>query len=449
MKLLETIKTKTLAVALALKSWALVKAQEWKLREKLIALWEKAKALWVRIRQKLRPRERFMQTKAYAKLQAMTPLRRRMTIMLCGVFLLLGLIFGFNQFKTFMIKNFIAGKGLPPATVSTMAVTASEWQPKLSSVGNIRAYRGVDLSTEIGGLVQSVPIKSGMDVKEGELLIKLNDASDIAQLNSLKAMADLAKVINERDRQQLLIQAISKNVFDTSKADAKSKEAQVEQQAALVAKKNLRAPFSGRVGIVMINPGQYVNPGDKLVTLQTLDPIFIDFNLPQSNAEQIQVGQEIVVTTDAFKDASFTGKITAVSPKVDTNTRNIQVEAMLANPDKKILPGMFANVNIKVGDQVKLLTLPQTAVTYSPYGSTVFIAKPTGKKDKQGNPALEAQQVFVTIGLTRGDQVAIVKGIQEGDTVVTSGQLKLKNGTPLIVNNKIQPSNSPDPKPQE
>lgn len=419
------------------------KAVEWKLREKLIALWEKIKGFWIRLR------ERFIRSKANAKLQSMTPLGRRMTIMLCGVFLLLGLIFGFNQLKTFMIKHFIAGMGLPPATVSTMVVESTAWQPKLSSVGNVRAFRGVELSTEIGGLVQNVAIKSGMDVKEGELLIKLNDVSDVAQLNSLKALADLAKVINERDRQQLEIQAISKNVFDTSKADAKSKQAQVEQQTALVAKKNLKAPFSGRVGIVVINPGQYVNPGDKLLTLQTLDPIFVDFNLPQSNAEQIQVGQEIVVTTDAFKGSSFTGKVTAVSPKVDTNTRNIQIEAQLANPDKKILPGMFANVNIKLGDEVKLLTLPQTAVTYNPYGSTVFIAKPTGKKDKQGKPALEAQQVFVTTGLTRGDQVAILKGVEEGATVVTSGQLKLKNGTPLIVNNKVLPSNSPNPQPQE
>ena len=443
MKLLETIRAKVVAATLALWAWMRVKAVEWKLRERLIALWEKAKGVWVRLH------ERFLRSKANAKLQSMTPLGRRMTIMLCSVSLLLGLIFGFNQLKTFMIKHFIAGMGLPPATVSTMVVETTAWQPKLSSVGNVRAFRGVDLSTEIGGLVQAVPIKSGMDVKEGELLIKLNDASDVAQLNSLKALADLAAVINERDRQQLEIQAISKNVFDTSKADAKSKQAQVEQQTALVAKKNLKAPFSGRVGIVVINPGQFVNPGDKLLTLQTLDPIFVDFNLPQGNAEQIQVGQEIVVTTDALKDVSFTGKITAVSPKVDTNTRNIQIEAQLANPDKKILPGMFANVNVKLGNEVKMLTLPQTAVTYNPYGSTVFIAKPTGKKDKQGKPALEAQQVFVTTGPTRGDQVAILKGIEEGTTVVTSGQLKLKNGTPLIVNNKVLPANSPDPKPQE
>ena len=443
MKLLETIKSKLITAILAVWAWMKLKAEQWKLRDKAIALWEKAKAFYARMGAKWRG------TKAYAKLMAMEPLQRRMTIMLCAVFLLLGLIFTFNQLKTFMIKYFISGMGLPPATVSTMVVGSSEWQPQLSSVGNVRAFRGVELSTEIGGLVQTVPIKSGQDVKEGELLIKLNDASDVAQLNSLKAMADLAKVINERDAQQLVIQAISKNVFDSSKADAKSKQAQVEAQAALVAKKNLKAPFSGRVGIVSINPGQYVNSGDKLFTLQTLDPIFVDFTLPQSNAEQIQVGQDVVVTTDAFKDASFAGKITAVSPKVDTNTRNIQIEAQIANPDKKVLPGMFANVNIKLGNQVKLLTLPQTAVTYNPYGSTVFIAKDTGKKDKKGKPALEAQQVFVTTGSTRGDQVAILKGINEGDTVVTSGQLKLKNGTPLMINNKVQPANSPDPRPQE
>lgn len=420
-----------------------------KINSTLVTVWLKIKVVFSYFGQKMRLRAWFKTTRAYAKLQEMNPLRRRMIIMLCCVCLLLGLIFGFNQFKSYMIKKFISGAGLPPATVSTMDITSTLWQPNLTSVANVRAFRGVELSTELGGLVQTVAVKSGQDVQEGDLLIKLNDASDVAQLHSLKALADLAKVINERDRQQLAIQAISKNVYDTSKADAQSKQAQVEQQVALVAKKTLKAPFSGRIGIVTINPGQYVNPGDKLMTLQTLDPIFLDFTLPQSNAEQIAVGQDIIVTTDAFKDASFTGKITAVSPKVDTNTRNIQIEAQLANPDKKILPGMFANVNIKVGQEIKLLTLPQTAVTYNPYGSTVFVTKATDKKDKEGKPVLEAQQVFVTTGSTRGDQVAILKGLQEGDTVVTSGQLKLKNGTPLIINNTVLPANSPNPKPQE
>lgn len=397
----------------------------------------------------VRPRERFRRTKTYAALMQMPPLKRRMIVMLFSVFVLLGLIVGFNQLKTFMFNRFMAGMGVQPATVTTIVVEKQEWQPKMTSVGNVRAFRGVDLSTEVGGLVARVPIKSGMDVNEGDLLIKLNDSADVAQLNSLKAMADLAKVINERDKAQLAIQAISKNVFDTSTADMKAKRAQVDQQTALVAKKNLKAPFSGRVGIVTINPGQYVNPGDKLLTLQTIDPIYVDFTLPQSSAGIIQAGQTIELQTDAFKDLVFLGKITAVSPKVELNTRNIQIEAQISNPEKKLLPGMFANVNINLGDRVELLTLPQTAVTYNPYGSTVFIVKKTDRLDKKGIPVMEAQQVFVTPGLTRGDQVAIVKGLEPGMTVITSGQLKLKNGTPLIINNSVLPANLPNPKPQE
>ena len=438
MKLVETLKTKVLQLL-----------KTWQVREKLCLLWTKIKNTYARVAQKLRPYQRFKNTRAYAKLMAMTEMRRRMTVMLVGVILLLGLIFVFNQAKTMLIKHFISSAGLPPATVSTMIVQFEEWQPMLSSVGNMRAYRGVELSTGVEGLVEQVPVKSGMDVKEGSLLIKLVDAAEVAQLQSLKAQAELAKVINDRDKQQLAIQAISKNVFDTSAADAKSKRALVQQQEALIVKKNLKAPFSGRVGIVTLNPGQYVSPSDKLMTLQTIDPIFIDFTLPQSTVSAIDVGQSIALSTDAYKGVMFAGKITAISPKVDLNTRNIQVEALLANPDKKILPGMFANVNINLGDKVRLLTLPLTAVTYNPYGSTVFIAKKTERLGKDGQPVLEAQQVFVTTGSTRGDQVAITKGLEAGATVVTSGQLKLKNGTPLIINNKVLPANSPNPKPQE
>ena len=440
---LETLKLRLIALAKQAQAWTIQQWTVWDMQDRLQKIKDYVDGLMGRLK------ARFKNTRAYAKLMALPEMDRRMVIMLIGVFLLLGLIFAFNQLKTFMIKQYLSGMGMPPQTVSTMVAKADVWQPKLTSVGSVRAYRGVDLSTEIGGLVVGVPVQSGADVKEGDLLVKLNDASDVAQLNSLKALAELAKVINERDRQQLAIQAISKNTYDTSKADAKSKQAQVEAQTALVAKKNIKAPFSGRVGIVTINPGQYINPGDKLMTLQTLDPIFIDFNLPQSDAANIQVGQSITVTTDAFKNASFVGKITAVSPKVDTNTRNLQIEAQIDNPDKKVLPGMFANVNIDVGGQLNLITVPQTAVTYNPYGSTVFISKDSGKKDKEGKPIFEAQQVFVTTGQTRGDQVSILKGLEEGMTVVTSGQLKLKNGSPLNINNTVQPTNLPDPKPQE
>jgi membrane fusion protein (multidrug efflux system) len=271
--------------------------------------------------------------------------------------------------------------------------------------------------------------------------------ADLAQLHALQAQADLAKVVNERDRQQLAIEAISKNAFDSSSADYKAKAAQVEQQAALVAKKNLKAPFSGRVGIVSSNPGQFINSGDKILTLQTIDPVFVDFTLPQNVAAQIKKDQVVNVVSDGFGNQIFKGKITAVSPKVDSNTRNIQVEALVSNPDKKLLPGMFASLKVDLGDKVRYITVPQTAVTYNPYGSVIYIVKQGTAKD--GKPSAEAQQVFVTTGPTRGDQVAILKGIQIGDTIVTSGQLKLKNGTPLIVNNNVTPTNNPNPTPQE
>lgn len=376
-----------------------------------------------------------------------SPLRKRMIWMLIGVFVLMGLIIGFNLFKTIMIKKYLAGAGSPPATVTTMVVGDDEWQPQLTASGSLRAYRGVELSTEVNGIIKSVFVKSGMDVKEGTLLMALVQDADLAQLHALQAQADLAKVVNERDRQQLAIEAISKNAFDSSSADYKAKAAQVEQQMALVAKKNLKAPFSGRVGIVSTNPGQFINSGDKILTLQTIDPVFVDFTLPQNVAGQIKKNQVVNLVSDGFGNQIFKGKITAVSPKIDTNTRNIQVEALVSNPDKKLLPGMFTNLKVDLGDKVRYITVPQTAVTYNPYGSVIYIAKQGPLKD--GKPSTEAQQVFVTTGPTRGDQVAILKGIQIGDTIVTSGQLKLKNGTPLIVNNSVIPANNPNPTPQE
>ena len=376
-----------------------------------------------------------------------SPLRKRMIWMLIGVFVLMGLIIGFNLFKTIMIKKYLAGAGSPPATVTTMVVADDEWQPQLTASGSLRAYRGVELSTEVNGLVKKVYVNSGEDVKKGTLLMSMVQDADRAQLLALEAQADFAKVVNERDREQLAIEAISKNAYDSSSADYKAKVAQVAQQAALVAKKNLRAPFSGTVGVISINPGQFINSGEKIMTLQTIDPIFVDFTLPQSVVAQIEKDQIVNVNTDAFGGRFFQGKITAISPKVDPNTRNIQVEALVSNPDKKLLPGMFANLKIDSGEKLRYITVPQTAVTYNPYGSVIYIAKQGTAKD--GKPSLEAQQVFVTTGPTRGDQVAILKGIQAGDTIVTSGQLKLKNGTPLIVNNSVMPANNANPKPQE
>lgn len=375
---------------------------------------------------------------------------KRMFIMLgCVIALIAALAFGFYLH----IQKMIASSPKPgPQTVTTAKVEALEWQPQLAAVGTLTAVRGVDLSPEIVGMVREVRFHSGQDVKAGEVLIELNADSDIALLHSAQAAADLAAVVLARDTAQLAIRAVSQAQVDADAADLKVKRAQVEQQAATVAKKTIRAPFAGRLGITTINPGQFLNPGDRIVTLQRIDPIYIDFYLPQKQVGRLAAGMSVEIVSDAFPGQSFGGKITSISPKVDVATRNVQVQATIANPRRQLLPGMFARASVQSGAPKRVLTLPQTTITYNPYGATVFILKPADKKDGKdaaGKAGLVAQQVFVTTGETRGDQVAILKGLEEGQQVVSSGQLKLKNGTPVVVDNSVLPANSPNPTPQE
>ncbi|MFC5429815.1 efflux RND transporter periplasmic adaptor subunit [Paraburkholderia denitrificans] len=377
------------------------------------------------------------------------PMAKRMIIMLFCVGFLLAALFGFNLFRAHMIKKFMASNTAPPATVTAAVAGYQTWQPQLAAVGSLRAVRGVDVTTEVAGLVREIVFISGQDVKAGQVLVRLNDDSDRAQLASLQAAAELAQTVYVRDKAQFGIQAIAKAQLDADAADLKSKRAQVDQQAALVEKKTIRAPFAGRVGITTVNPGQYINPGDAIVTLQAIDPIYADFFLPQRQLGQLHVGQTIAVDTDAFGNRSFDGKIRSINPRVDSATRNVQIEATVDNRERKLLPGMYANVKVDAGSVQRYLTLPQTAITYNPYGATVFIVKPGEQKNAQGKIMPVAQQVFVTPGPTRGDQVAILKGISEGTQVVTSGQLKLKNGTPLVIDNRVQPANNPNPTPQE
>ncbi|MFM0300455.1 efflux RND transporter periplasmic adaptor subunit [Paraburkholderia sediminicola] len=377
------------------------------------------------------------------------PMTKRMVIMLICVGLLLAALVGFNLFRAHMIAKFMAGNAAPPATVSAVVAGYQSWQPQLAAVGSLRAVRGVDVTTEVAGLVREVAFNSGQEAKAGQVLVRLNADSDVALLQSLQAAAELAQTVYQRDKAQYDIKAIAKAQLDADAADLKGKKAQVAQQAALVDKKTIRAPFAGRLGITTINPGQYINPGDAIVTLQAIDPIYADFYLPQQQLGQLAIGQTIVVDTNAYSGQTFVGKIQSVSPKVDSATRNVQIEASVDNHERKLLPGMYANVKIDAGAGQRHLTLPQTAITYNPYGATVFIVKPGTQPNAQGKTLPVAQQVFVTPGPTRGDQVAILKGVEAGTQVVTSGQLKLKNGTPLVINNSVQPTDSPNPTPQE
>jgi len=373
---------------------------------------------------------------------------KRMLIMLIGVGLLFGGIFAYKAFVSYKMKKSMSAAQAPPVTVTTIKAEYVPWQPQLKAVGSLRAVRGVDVTTEIAGLVQTIHFKSGDEVTEGQMLVQLNVDSDTAQLHSLEAAADLANTVYERDRKQYEVQAVSKATLDADAADLKVKHAQVAQQAAIVEKKSIRAPFGGRLGISTVNPGQYINPGDKVVTLQSLDQIYADFYLPQQELSRISLGQPVVVTADTYPGRTFRGKITAVNPEVDPNTRNFQVEATITNPRHELLPGMYASLEVKAGAAQRYLTLPQTAVTFNPYGETVFIVEESGK-GPDGKPLLIARQTFVTVGPTRGDQIAVLKGINEGDTVVTSGQLKLKNGSRVIINNQVQPSNEAVPRPPD
>jgi len=371
------------------------------------------------------------------------PLKRRVIIAVVAVLVLIVLIAGI---KAWQIMGYIAQakkNAAPAQTVTTMVAGYSDWQPQITAVGSVRAVRGVDITTEVTGLVRSVDFHSGDEAKRGQILVHLNADSDIATLHSLEAAADLAATVYARDKMQFEAQAISQAQLDADAADLKNKRAQAAAQGALVEKKTLRAPFDGRLGITTVNPGQYLNTGDKVVTLQELDPVYVDFRLPQEQLAQVRPGLEVRLALDAFPGEAFTGKINAVDPLVDSSSRNLQAEATVPNPDRKLLPGMFVRVTVLSGASQRYLTLPQTAITFNPYGSTVFLVR-TDEKGKR-----TAQQGFVTTGATRGDQVAVLSGIKAGDEVVTSGQLKLKNGTPLEISTLAQPADAANPRPQE
>jgi len=345
--------------------------------------------------------------------------------------------------------------------------------------GDAAAVRGADLALDVAGLVTRVNVRSGEEVKEGQVLLQLRDSEDVAQLRQLEAAAALAEVTYGRAKEQLAVQVISKADYDQAAADLKAKQAAVAQQQVNVAKKQLRAPFAGRAGIVTINPGTYLSSGTLIVTVQQLDPVYVDFHLPQKTLAELKAGEKVTLTLDAFPKA-FEGTLSAISPKVDSDTRNVPLEARVPNPGRVLTPGMFTNVSIDVGSKQRYLTLPQTAVVYNPYGETVFVVKTKAEADKaqaaaeaaqnaeptEQQPAAKAadkkakankgpqlppdalvvRQAFVTTGATRGDQVAILKGLDEGVEVVTSGQIKLKSGSPIRIDNSVQPASSPNPR---
>lgn len=369
--------------------------------------------------------------------------RRPIIIMLVALGLLFIVLLGIQSFKGYMMAKQFGLMSMAPVTISAIKAEKQPWQPTITASASLRAMHGVDVTTEIAGLVRTIQFTPGSEVKKGTLLVELNADSEHAQLAALEASTALSSITFERDKALFKKQTVSQSTIDTDAADLKGKQAQVDQQIAVIAKKNITAPFDGVLGISIVNPGQYLNPGDKIVTLQQLDPILADFYIPQSLLAKIQVGQTVHLKTEPYTHEVLTGTITAIDPQIDPNTRNAQVEATVPNPKHLLLPGMFSKVEINVGEVENKLTVPQTAISYNPYGDIVFVVEEKTQDKKTKKPIQTVTQVFVTVGDTRGSQVSIEKGIKEGDLIVTSGQLKLKNGSRVIINDSVVPSFSP------
>ena len=369
-----------------------------------------------------------------------------MIIMLIIVGIVFGGIFGFIAFKGRMIKEFMSSQGEPLQTVSTTTAGYLEWLPKLEAVGSVQAVQGTNLSAEVAGIVAEIYFKQGDNVKIGTPLLQLRANDDIAKLESLKATATLARITYNRDQAQFNASAISKQTLDIDKANLDVAVANVTQQQALVDKKLIHAPFTGRLGIRLVDVGQYLDAGTTIATLQALDTIFVDFFLPQQALDSLKINQKVTLKTDAYPTQTFTGAITVINPEIDTNTRNVLLRATLENPRHQLLPGMYVTVNVTTGLAQRYITLPRTSITFNSFGSTAYRVEDNGL-DEKGKPKLIAKQSFVTTGDTRGDQIVILKGVNEGETIVTTGQIKLRNGSPVTVDNSVQPSNDATPQP--
>ncbi len=366
-------------------------------------------------------------------------------VMVLLVALVVGGVFGWQAFVGSLTQKFMKQAATAPQTVATVKTVRASWQNQIHAIGTLRAVRGADLSAQASGVVEDIEFESGNDVPAGKLLLKLKPNDDFAKLDQLQAAAELAQQTLKRDQEQFAAQAISQATIDTDVSTLKAARAQVIAQRALIEEKIVKAPFAGRLGIRQIDLGQYLTAGTTVVTLQALDPILIDFYVPQQDLKEMRPGASLSAAVDAYPGMSFRGAIEAVNSKVDPASRNVQVRASLPNRDHRLVPGMFASVAIETGSASTQITLPQAAIMYNPYGDTVYVIEHGTGAD--GKPVDTVQQRFVKLGATRGDQVAVVSGLAPGDEVVSAGQMKLRNGTAVVVNNTVQPSNDPNPTP--
>lgn len=362
--------------------------------------------------------------------------------------LLVGLVAGV---KALQIGRLIASgeeKGGPPAeTVSTAPVTTERWDRSVESVGSMRAVQGSDLSTELSGVVTKIYFENGQEVKEGDLLVELDTQTEEANLRSAEAEADLARTVYDRTRMLRTNNTVPQSEMDTAESNLRKMNALVEQLKSTIRKKQVRAPFAGQVGIREVNLGQFVDNGDKIVSLQSLDPIFVDFLLPQQLLSQVAPGSRLRVITDVYPGKSFEGELTAVNAEIDPVTRNIRLQGTLQNPEGLLRPGMFGRIILSLGEAEEVTAIPVTAIVAATYGDSVFVV--TEKSDEEGDTQLVAEQRFIRTGRTEGDFVAVTEGLQPGETVVSAGAFKLRNGSSIEVNNDMAPRPERAPRPQD
>jgi membrane fusion protein (multidrug efflux system) len=368
-----------------------------------------------------------------------------MLLMLGLVVIAIALI-GFMKYRSILAGMAMGAKFAPaPTAVTTVTVQPQKWQPVLGAVGSLRAVQGVMISTDLAGIVSEIAFESGTPVKKGALLVKLDSQQEQAQVSSAEARLTLARSEIQRKRDLVEKRTIAASDLDVAQSELAQSSAKLEEMKALVARKQLTAPFDGLVGIRQVNLGQYLDPGAEIVPLQSLDPIYVEFSLPQQHFEAIGVGKKLRVIASGVTGDRFEGEITAIDSRVDEATRNVKIQGTLKNADHKLKPGMFVDVEVLLPEKDGVLAIPSSSIAYAPYGDSVYVVKDAKMPD--GKAGKEVQQKFVKLGPKRGDQVSILSGLSAGDEIVSAGIFRLRPGAPVQVNNSVQPGNELNPNP--
>ncbi len=364
-------------------------------------------------------------------------MRKRIILSIVGVIVLAG---GLGGIKFLQIGRMSAQalQTPPPETVTTAVARRQTWESLLPAVGSLQAVQGVTVEAELAGKVVHIAFEPGTKVRAGDLLVKQDTSLEEAQLRAAEAAATLAKTNLERTKELFLKKSISKSEWDNAETQFKQAVAQADTIRATIAKKNIRAPFAGLLGIRLVNLGEFLHEGDAIVSLQSLDPIFVNFLLPQQELAKMGSGLKVRVTTDALPGEVIEGTITAINPQVDAATRNIRIQATVANPRERLRPGMFAEVAVVLAGRNEVIAIPATSVLYAPYGDSVFVVEEKNS-EKAGEPVKTVRQQFARLGEKQGDFVSVVSGVKEGEAVVSTGVFKLRNGQDVVVDNTLSP----------